>query len=211
MTTTGATHNLHSSSPRRGATAPSERRPPLSRRRRGAVEGALRRGGSGIAAPGHPHRIVRPSTTARRLRRSDLRGSVGIHHRTTASAAISGGTTGGSPRPGGSIAAERAMSSSGSVRSLPGTRETPPFAFPEFCRTIGWVLDDEQGPRGNSERRGAGLALSPAIVDRLIGRGVNAVGISPRRGWPSAACAPHGATTRPMAPLKTTTMAVPGR
>jgi hypothetical protein len=160
---------------------------------------------------GHRHRIVRPSTTARRLRRSDLRGSVGIHHRTTASAAISGGTTGGSPRPGGSIAAERAMSSSGSVRSLPGTRETPPFAFPVFCRTIGRVLDDEQGPRGNSERRGAGLALSPAIVDRLIGRGVNAVGISPRRGWPSAACAPHGATTRPMAPLKTTTMAVPGR
>ena len=109
------------------------------------------------------------------------------------------------------LSAERAMSSSGSVRSLPGTRETPPFAFPVFCRTIGRVLDDEQGPRGNSERRGAGLALSPAIVDRLIGRGVNAVGISPRRGWPSAACAPHGATTRPMAPLKTTTMAVPGR
>ena len=71
------------------------------------------------------------------------------------------------------------MSSSGSVRSLPGTRETPPFAFPVFCRTIGRVLDDEQGPRGNSDRRGAGLALSPAIVDRLIGRGVNAVGISP--------------------------------
>jgi hypothetical protein len=83
------------------------------------------------------------------------------------------------------------MSSSGIVRSLTGTRETPPFAFPVLCRTIGWVLDHEQGPRGNSERRGAGLALSPAIVDRLIGRGVNAVGISPGlavRGLRAARC-----------------------
>jgi hypothetical protein len=70
------------------------------------------------------------------------------------------------------------MSSSGIVRSL--TRaNTPPFAFPAFCRKIRRVLDHEQGPRGNSERRGAGLALSPATVDRLIRRGVNAIGISP--------------------------------
>lgn len=77
-----------------------------------------------------------------------------------------GGGTGGSQRPGGSKAAERAMSSSGSVRSLTGMRETPPCAFPVFCRTIGRVLDHEQGQRGNSERRGAGLALIAKPRDR---------------------------------------------
>jgi hypothetical protein len=117
------------------------------RRRGRPPSGGERNRGPG-ASPSH-RSTINDRDGHRRLCRCNLRCGVGIHHHTTTTAAISGGGTGRSPRPGGSIAAERAMSSSGIVRSLTNPRKTPPFAFPVFCCTIGWVLDDEQCWRTN--------------------------------------------------------------